>query len=69
MAMKPKEVKRYEDIAKLKHQIAESKKSWLVFKRENEIVIHNQVLGEKSTGEVVLTRREFQKFVDWWEGK
>jgi hypothetical protein len=66
--MKPCEVKRYREIQKLKRGAVDCGDSWILFNRTNEIVITNQKVGESPTGSVVLTRRQMQKFCDWWMG-
>jgi len=67
--MKPKDVKRECDILHCKADNVNTPRSWILFNRANEIVICNQNAGEEPTGKVFITRRDFQKFVDWWEGK
>lgn len=64
--MKPCEVKKYGDITKLKRDYRGYGDAWILFNRANEIVITNQRGGEAPTGSVKLTRRQMQKFVDWW---
>lgn len=66
--MKPKEVKRDSDISKLRRDNVSTRRSGILLNGINEIVITNQKTGENPTGKVALTKREFQTFVDWWNG-
>lgn len=54
-----------EEICNLKTTVIESKRSWMLVTAQG-IHIQNQVKGQQSTGRVLLTRREFNKFVDWY---
>ena len=65
--MKPKQVKTFADICKLKRDNVSCGDAWIIFNGVNELVISNQKTGEAPTGTVRLTKRQFQKFVDWWE--
>ena len=69
--MKPKDAKTFAAVCKLKQDGIDCDDAWIQINGPdiNEIVIANQKPGKKATGEVFLTRRQFQKFVDWWEGK
>lgn len=67
--MKPKDVKKFHDILKLKRDNISFGDAWIIFNDANELAIVNQKDGASSTGEVKLTRRQFQKFVDWWNGE
>jgi hypothetical protein len=67
--MKPKDVKTFKDVCKLKRDHMDTKTAWILFNNPNELVIANQIIGQKPTGEVSLSRQEFQKFVDWWQSE
>jgi len=67
--MKPKDVKHDRDLPKLKRGYASTVNAWILFNHANELVIAKQKQGESPIAVVCLTRRDFQKFVDWWEGK
>lgn len=62
--MKPKEIKTFDDICKLKRDNVSYDDAWIILNGVNELVITNQKRGEPSTGTVKLSKRQFQKFVD-----
>jgi hypothetical protein len=64
--MKPCEVKKDSDLEKLKRDNIETGNAWVQFNHADSVVICNQVTGQEPTGKVFLTRKQFQKIVDWW---
>ena len=66
--LSPREAKTFKQICSLKRDNIDSKTSWILID-VGVVYIHNQENGEISTGKVVLTRQEFNKFVDWYNGQ
>jgi hypothetical protein len=66
--MKPYQVKRYHDIAKLTTEMIAVPEGHIVFNLANEICLTNQRFGNSPTGEVKFTRRSFEKFARWYLG-
>jgi hypothetical protein len=62
----PKKARKYEDILRLAKTCADSKFSWLHLRHDGRISIVNQRSGEAPTGQVSLTRREFEQFQDFY---
>jgi hypothetical protein len=63
----PRTARTLNQQCELKRDNIESKESWILID-EGFVHIHNQRNGEESTGGVTLTRREFDRFVDWYNG-
>lgn len=61
----PRMTKTFNQIWRLQSDNINSKTSWLLID-EGVVYIHNQVFGKPSTGSVTLTRREFNRFIDWY---
>lgn len=66
--LSPRETKTFKQLCSLKTDNTESKESWILVD-VGTVHIHNQKNGEHSTGEVTLSRKEFNKFVDWYNKK
>jgi hypothetical protein len=62
---KPIEARTLEQICKLRYDNIEGLTSWLLV-GEDEVWIHNQRFGKKSTGEVTIPRNEFDRMVHWY---
>ena len=54
-------------ICKLKSEGVDFKDSWIVVD-EDTVYIYNQKSGEEPTGRVEISRRDFNCFVDWYNG-
>jgi len=68
--MTPQKVKTYNDTLKLKRDNVDCGDAWIILNGASQVLIHNQKVGEKSTGAVRLSRRQMNRFVKWWlEGK
>jgi len=68
--MTPQKAKNFFDVLKLKRDNVTCGDAWILLNGVSKIVIHNQKPGEKSTGEVSLSKRQMDRFVKWWlEGK
>lgn len=61
----PRQTKTLNDICNLRMDNINSKTSWLLID-QGVVYIHNQISGHDSTGKITLTRREFNRFVDWY---
>ena len=63
--MKPKDAKTFAAVCKLKRDNIDCGNASIQINSPdvNEIIISNP------EGELHLRRKQFQKFVDWWEGK
>lgn len=68
MKLTPRTAKSFEQICSLKCDNIQTKDSWILID-VGVVHIHNQRNGEESTGEVTLTRKEFERFADWYNGK
>jgi len=64
--MKPKDAKTLTAVAKLKRDNISYGDAWIQI---NSPDVNEIVISTANGSEVFLTRRQFQKFVDWWEGK
>lgn len=64
----PRNAKTFSQICKLKYDNVDTKNSWILID-EGVIHIYNQKSGEEPTGNITLTRREFNRFVDWYNGR
>lgn len=61
----PRVAKTFNQLCQLQTDNINSKTSWLLVD-EGVVYIHNQINGHPSTGSITLTRREFNRFVDWY---
>ena len=61
----PRVAKTFNQLCQLQTDNINSKTSWLLVD-EGVVYIHNQIKEHPSTGSVTLTRREFNRFVDWY---
>jgi hypothetical protein len=68
MNLSPRNAKTFKQLCSLRTDNTQSKTSWILLD-VGTVHIHNQKNGENSTGEVTLTRREFNQFVDWYNGQ
>lgn len=64
--MTPKMANTFRKICKLKRDNVSTSKSWILI-GEKGVSIHNQKNGESSTGKVYLTRKEFERFINFYE--
>jgi hypothetical protein len=62
----PRHARKDSDLIRLERTCASLKKSWFML-CHNGIAIHNQEDGKTATGQVFLTRREFETFVRFYE--
>lgn len=68
--MTPQKVKTLNDVLKLTRDNVSYRNAWIILNGTSQIIIHNQKLGEKSTGTVSLSTSQMNRFVKWWlEGK
>jgi hypothetical protein len=62
----PKTANTFNKICKLKRDNVSTKKSWLLLNHDG-LTITNQKNGESHTGQVKLTRSEFERFIKFYE--
>jgi hypothetical protein len=62
----PKKANTFKQICKLKRDNVSTRKSWMLL-HEGGVTITNQVTGKESTGEVKLTKKEFERFIKFYE--
>jgi hypothetical protein len=63
----PKTVKNFNEILKLKRDNVSTRKSWMLINGINSITITNQVAGQAQTGSVTITKKEFERFIKFYE--
>jgi len=63
--LSPREAKTDAQFDKLGRDNIDTKDAWILVDAEN-VHICNQRDGESSTGEVSLSRKDFEKFIDWY---
>jgi hypothetical protein len=66
--LSPRNARTFRQICALKEDNAWTKRAWLLIDVET-VYIHNQKSGEDSAGTVALSRKDFDKFVDWYNKK
>ena len=62
----PKAANTFKKVCSLKRDNVSTRKSWIIVS-EKDIVIHNQKSGEKSTGRVTLSKKDFERFIKFYE--
>jgi hypothetical protein len=67
MKLSPKSARKHKDILKLNRTMKSTGKSWLHLCHDGKIVIFNHVAGRQATGNITLTRREFEIFARFYE--
>ena len=63
----PKTANTFNKICKLKRDNVHTRKSWILLELPNRIIISNQRSGEERTGKVTLTKKEFERFIKFYE--
>lgn len=64
--LSPKNARSYSDLLRLARTACDTKKSWFLL-CHNGIAIHVQESGKPSTGQVFLSRCDFEAFVRFYE--
>jgi hypothetical protein len=62
----PKTANTFNKVCKLERDVVSTRKSWIIVS-DKTISIYNQKTGEKSTGRVILTKKEFERFIKFYE--
>jgi hypothetical protein len=62
----PSQAKNFSQVCQLPTDNAEYGDAWIILDWPS-LVIKNQKLGEASTGSVTLSKRQFNRFVKWWQ--
>jgi hypothetical protein len=62
----PKTANTLNKVCKLKRDNISTSKSWILIS-DDSVSICNQITGEKSTGMVKLTKKEFERFIKFYE--
>ncbi len=62
----PKTANTFNKICKLDRDNLDSRNSWISI-NEKTVTIFNQRMGESPTGEVTLTKKEFERFIKFYE--
>lgn len=66
----PKTANTFNKIAKLKQDNISTRKSWILLAGDghpDHITITNQKSGYAQTGQVILTKKEFERFIRFYE--
>lgn len=66
----PKTANTFKKICKLKRDNVSTRNSWIMIGGDgdpNHITIQNQKVGHEGTGSVVLTKKEFERFIKFYE--
>jgi len=66
----PQTTSTFNKICKLKRDNVYTRKSWMLLAGDggtNHITIQNQKKAESATGKVVLTRKEFERFIRFYQ--
>jgi hypothetical protein len=64
--LSPRKAKTFNQICSLQTDGKHTKNSWICLNSGSSIAIHNQRNGEESTGRVVISKREFNALIDWY---
>lgn len=64
--MSPSEVRTFEQICSLKRDNISVRTGWILLNGANEVVLVKQKNGERATGEVSFTRKEFTRLAQWY---
>jgi hypothetical protein len=64
--MSPREAKTYAQILKLKSDNYSTNGHWILLNGGGEVVIAEQVTGEAPTAKMKISRREFNRIVNWY---
>ena len=67
--MRPRDAKTMVEIESLRSDHIETERAWIFLAGPDNVLIVNQKRGDALTGQVALTHDDFQRFVDWWEGR
>jgi hypothetical protein len=63
----PKTANTFNKICKLERDNVSTANSWLLLNGGNKLTICNQRNGDLATGEVTLTKKEFERFIRFYE--
>jgi len=63
----PKTANTFNKICKLKRDNISTGKSWMLMSGGNMITLTNQMSGESPTGQIELTKKEFERFIKFYE--
>lgn len=66
--LSPREATTFNKICSLEYDHSDTRLSWFSIS-EKSVSIVNQKGGHPATGQVRLTRKEFERFVDWYNKK
>ena len=66
MILSPKSARRYADLLRLQATAYDTPRSWMHLSHTGEILFVNQRNGQPSTGQVRLTRSEFERFIRFY---
>lgn len=70
LKLTPRTANTYSKICKLKMDNVSTRKSWMLLAGDgypNNITICNQKSGEETTGKVILSKKEFERFIKFYE--
>lgn len=62
----PADCRTFNQVCELERDGVHTKSSWLSVAHGGTVHIYNQVIGEPSTGNVTLTKREFMRMYEWY---
>jgi hypothetical protein len=63
----PRTATTIKQICALKNDGIETKKSWILIEKD-VVHLYNQKMGEAPTENVTISRQDFNRFVDWYNG-
>ena len=66
ITMTPRQAKTFNQICTLQADKTETQNSWLMLE-EDVVYLTNQKSGEPPTGEVEISRKDFEKFIAWYD--
>jgi hypothetical protein len=64
--MAPRDVRNLKQVCSLRTDNHDTKNGWMMLDSGKYIVLVNQVIGNRSTGEVKFTRGEFNRLIRWY---
>jgi len=63
----PKTANTFNKICKLKRDNVSTRNSWMIMELPDRIIISNQKNGHERTGKITLTKKEFERFIRFYE--
>lgn len=63
--LSPRQATTYKQICSLRRDNLSSPNGWIIIDG-SAVTLCNQRTGEKSTGQVTFSRKEFHKLIDWY---